>query len=799
MAENIIERIIRLVLERESVKAVEHEMESSTDRMSEKWKQFGEKVAEYVAIAFAIEKIHEFGKEAIAAASKSEATWLALKNTIDNTGASFDKMEENIRHTSEAFKDATVYDDDAFAEALNRMIALTGDTKASLNNMGLVANVAAKYFRGELEPAANLVSKAMNGNVTMLHKLGISAKDAQDALNILSQRSMGAASREADTYGGKIKQLGNDYDDMLKALGFAIIGSDGAADSFSVLKAAIKTLTEWIEANKETVSKWVTEGVKFAIDAADVFIRAVSGMANILQGGFRAAIGLASVAVSTLEDGLVSMREVLDKVQAALHLGDPAKAKAETDAMREQAKALAEWGNEAIRLGGENVQKGLDRLSTPLFSSADFTGKGKKKTALPGETSAPMVGKNAATDATKEVEKALKEYEKSVKSAAAMQDLLGDKFDAVGADLTRTQKLYEALTSVGVDPATVGFKDLGEHLTTLINTTVPLDKVTRDLTKSLSTGLAMSAITSVESINQLQSRMDMLKAQQGDVLKSIQTLLTEGFDPMDQSVQDLTEHYHNLGDRIKEADVELTIHELSKTLSDEFYMAALDGASAMDRLNMEHGALQKAIQDLLAKGVSKEDAALKALIARYGQVTDAIKQQTIAMQLQAATADFLADALGTALQGGLHEAAAAKAKENAIQAAEMLVRAGAFALFGDWPHAQGALLLAGQFAAVATAWGGLALSSHGSAPISVGAGGASAVAGSTGSDLTSGRSSTSSAASSAKDPTADVSIYLVGPGFDAMNPQVQKVVRGAYQNAAERYGNARIRTVTSES
>jgi hypothetical protein len=97
---------------------------------------------------------------------------------------------------------------------------------------------------------------------------------------------------------------------------------------------------------------------------------------------------------------------------------------------------------------------------------------------------------------------------------------------------------------------------------------------------------------------------------------------------------------------------------------------------------------------------------------------------------------------------------------------------------------------------VSVAWAALGAASRGgsgsSAPsiASPSAGG--------GSDVTTGRTASSDAANRAAPPGAEVSIYLTGPGFHALNPEVQKVVRGAQQEAQERYGNARVRVVSQE-
>ena len=55
----------------------------------------------------------------------------------------------------------------------------------------------------------------------------VSAQDGQEALEILAKRSMGAATDEAQTFGGQLKQLGEVWNDLLKETGNAIIANDG--------------------------------------------------------------------------------------------------------------------------------------------------------------------------------------------------------------------------------------------------------------------------------------------------------------------------------------------------------------------------------------------------------------------------------------------------------------------------------------------------------------------------------------------------------------------------------------------
>lgn len=876
MADNILKRIIQLVLDRTAAKKTQDDVKDTAETIDGTFKKLAGKIAQYLAVAFIIDKIVDFGRESVKQAAESEAAWSDLRVSIENAGDSFDGLEESLRATADAFQDATGKDDDLFATSLARLVSLTGDTSASINNMGLVANVASKFFKGELEPATQLVAKAMNGNTIALHKMGINAKDGQQALEILAQRSMGAATKEAGTFSGQLNALHEDWNDVLKDFGFAIIQSGGATNAITVLRSAIRTFGEWIVRNKDEIREWVTDGVVFAIDAADTLLRAILLISNTFQGVFLLALGVGAQAIAELEIGFVNTKEAAIAFLRLFGI-DKSDELVGTDKIRRQAEALRDWGKAAQKAGEQAGEAAKKNLFQPMFSSDQF--KAPPKTALPGENAKPMVGKNVETDSSKDVQKAIEEFQKAEKAADNMRRILGADFDGVGAEIDRSTKLLNVLAGNGIDPVTVGFGGLAEKLRTLVNETQPLAESTKNLAKVMGTDAAIAAVTMATGTELATTKLDLLKQQQSAVLAEMKKLADKHLEGS-QQFKNYAEQYTQLSNAIgDETKIQAAIDankELAKSLQLDLAVGVLTGGSALDQLKMQQAAALEGFTNLVKSGVDpaseaaqkfardyieattalheaadiqdsaeafrelgdsiraslfeesigaiskldeltqkqktlekamatkaiRQDAeALKQLRKQYQEVTEAIKQQTIAMQLQAATADFLAEALGAALQGGLGKAAAQKAKQNAIEAAEMLVRAGVFALFGDFPHAGASLALAGQFAAVALAWGGLAAASGG------GGGGSSPVSSSSsslgsansgGQDITQSRTATARSTSSSTSPSAEVSIYLVGPGFNAVNPEVQKIVRGAAQEAAERYGpNSRVRIRTS--
>lgn len=129
---------------------------------------------------------------------------------------------------------------------------------------------------------------------------------------------------------------------------------------------------------------------------------------------------------------------------------------------------------------------------------------------------------------------------------------------------------------------------------------------------------------------------------------------------------------------------------------------------------------------------------------------------------------------------GVAALAKAKVKENVAAAIENAARALSSLALGSPKSATEFALSSAKHVAAAAAWG---------------VAGASAGSGGTGGS--GGGSIANSTAGQNSEPAGpEVNIYLDGPGFDALNPTVQKVVYGAQQEARERYGeNAKVNIV----
>lgn len=718
--ENIIQKIIRLVLDKKSADETQQQAEGVTQKIDEAWKDMAKRVAGYLGVAFLTKKIIDFGKAAVEQAQLSEDAWSDLSGSIAAAGGNFDDMESSVRAAADAFQASTIHDDDAYAVGLSRLITLSGDVTASTNNMGLVADVAAKFFKGDLAPATDLVAKAMNGNTAALGKMGIKAESAQQALEILASRSMGAAEKKAATFSGQLAQLGNAWEDVQKDVGNAIIQSDGAGSALDVLRAVVQKLGEWVSKNKEAIGQWVTKGINLAIDAADVLIRAIDGMARILAGGFQTGLGVAAKGLALLTRGYVG---ALNAASAFLEFIGKSAASEALDLhaadMLNEAKAIDAWADAAIKAGSDKVAKGIDVLSTPLFSSKDFAGGAKRQAPPPLAVNAPMIGKNAElTDA----EKAWEKFDATLAQAKAT-------ISGVGAELKFLEAQADAINTLMKDLAATGVKQ------------------TDDSMKFLA-----SALQGVNAQIEETKKLDLLK-------------------------QDLADF------------------AAAATAAD---LAASPMETRLEKMARQADRLRGEIKKLIADGMNPLSDEIKDREKQLRKLEEATRAETQAMQWQASVAGDLAQALFASFSGGLGPFARMKAKQNYLEATENGIRAVLAALTGFGAlHAGKYAAAAAQHAALGLAWSALASSvggPSGSAPAVAGSGGSNP-----GTGLGTARTSSGNSSRSAEQPTPITEIHFVGPGFEATNPTVQKVVRGAEREAIEKAGNVRVRVVRSNS
>jgi hypothetical protein len=183
------------------------------------------KIASVAAAGMAL----AFGVSAVKAAAADQKSQkqlaLALKNTTKATNAQVVASEKWITAQQFAYGVA----DDKLRPALAKLVRVTGDVKKSQNLLSLALDVSAGSGK-DLETVTNAISRAQQGNLTGLKRLGvplsdtiIKNKDLAAALKITEDRFKGAAAQGADTLSGKMAIFNQRMSEAKETIGTAII------------------------------------------------------------------------------------------------------------------------------------------------------------------------------------------------------------------------------------------------------------------------------------------------------------------------------------------------------------------------------------------------------------------------------------------------------------------------------------------------------------------------------------------------------------------------------------------------
>lgn len=167
MAKSVVDVVIKGDA-KDAIRAF-HETENAAKGMGSKVKAAGLLVAGGLVAGTAA--VGAFGVSAVKAALKGEQAHAQLAQAIKNSGRSYQQFAPQIENATQQLANFGFENDDV-ENALSTLIQGSGNTSKSIANIGLAANIA-KARHLDLASAAQLVTKVMSGNTTVLKRMGI--------------------------------------------------------------------------------------------------------------------------------------------------------------------------------------------------------------------------------------------------------------------------------------------------------------------------------------------------------------------------------------------------------------------------------------------------------------------------------------------------------------------------------------------------------------------------------------------------------------------------------------------------
>jgi hypothetical protein len=207
------------------------EADKAVESNSSKIADFGKKAAAAFAVAAAAAVAYgtKLAIDGVKAAIEDEQAQLrlaaALKSATGATESQIRATEDYILKTSLA----TGVADDQLRPAFQRLAVSTKDVNEAQRLLNLSLDIA--KGRGlELETVANALGRAQDGNTTALGRLGLGLSKSElatlsftEVQQKLSDLYGGAASKNAETFQGKIDRLKVGFDEAKESLGYALL------------------------------------------------------------------------------------------------------------------------------------------------------------------------------------------------------------------------------------------------------------------------------------------------------------------------------------------------------------------------------------------------------------------------------------------------------------------------------------------------------------------------------------------------------------------------------------------------
>ena len=212
---------------KKGVKGAQTEVEGFSDKIG----KFGKvaaaafAAATVAAAAYAGKLLIDGVKSAIADEAAQIKLATSLKNVTGATDAQIKAVEEQITKTSLL----TGLTDDELRPSLDRLVRATKDVQKAQELQAIAIDVAAGSGKS-LEAVTNAMARAAEGNTTALGKLGVGLSSAQ--LKTMSMEQItaslaktfeGQASKQADTFQGKMARLTVAFDEAKETVGSYVL------------------------------------------------------------------------------------------------------------------------------------------------------------------------------------------------------------------------------------------------------------------------------------------------------------------------------------------------------------------------------------------------------------------------------------------------------------------------------------------------------------------------------------------------------------------------------------------------
>ena len=231
-----------------------------------------------------------FISDGIKAAQEYEASLNLLNQALKSTGEFSLSASKDMEDFAAEMQRTTAFADNAILSNAALIQSIGGLTKDGLKEATKAAADMSVALGVDLRTAANLVGRAATGEIGTLSRYGLvverganAAETFSNVLDVLNTKFGGSAEAELNTFQGQVKKLKNEFDDLVKVIGFAIIRNESVVKGFQAAGKVVAFVTTQLTDNAQ-----LYKDIGSAAVQATVILASFGATTLALSGGFGA-------------------------------------------------------------------------------------------------------------------------------------------------------------------------------------------------------------------------------------------------------------------------------------------------------------------------------------------------------------------------------------------------------------------------------------------------------------------------------------------------------------------------------
>ena len=190
---------------------------------------FAKKAAGAFGLAFGTAAVVRFGKNSVKAFAENEKSAIRLSRVVQNLGLAFEvpQIERNLEDISAKYG----LQGEVLRDAFQKLVGVTGSATKSTELLQLSLSVAAGSTEDLLTVNQDLANAYVGNNKGLTkYNLGLTKAELltlkfEDAVSLLTTKFKGSAEAELDTFGAKMRVLGEAAGNAQEIIGGGLIDS----------------------------------------------------------------------------------------------------------------------------------------------------------------------------------------------------------------------------------------------------------------------------------------------------------------------------------------------------------------------------------------------------------------------------------------------------------------------------------------------------------------------------------------------------------------------------------------------